>query len=298
MSNVSFVVNGQSEEPPQGGGLSSGLANDQREESSGLNTAPPSTVQPILICLLGGFLLLKRGQPVTLRHGGKTEALLSHLAIQNGHRSFRDTLLHALWPDDDVSMASQSLHSLVHSLHKSIGNCIGGAHLIVHNEGRYQLNVEAGVGVDTARFDALSEAGDRQYRVGDLALAMGTYRYAIALYRGDLSVDVNADTHGLMERERLRARYLTLLARLADFHFGLRDYDACLGYARRLLTRDPCREDAHRLVMRCHVRRGERAEALRHYRLCENVLRFEFDAAPESATTALFDQVRLDPAAI
>lgn len=50
--------------------------------------------------------------------------------------------------------------------------------------------------------------------------------------------------------------------------------------------------------MRCYVRQGERAEALRQYRLCESVLRVEFDALPEPATTALFAQIRLDPGSV
>ena len=98
-----------------------------------------------------------------------------------------------------------------------------------------------------------------------------------------------------MERERLRARYLTLLAHLADYHYGAGNHEVCLDYAWRLLACDPCREDAHRLIMRCYVRQGERAEALRHYRLCVDILRAEFKAAPEAATTTLFEQIRLDP---
>ena len=37
-----------------------------------------------------------------------------------------------------------------------------------------------------------------------------------------------------LERERLRARYLTLLTHLADHHFSAGDYAACLDYAREL----------------------------------------------------------------
>ncbi|NTU64270.1 MAG: alpha/beta hydrolase, partial [Chloroflexi bacterium] len=69
-------------------------------------------------------------------------------------------------------------------------------------------------------------------------------------------------------------------------------------YASRLLTVDPCREDAHRLAMRCYARRGERAQALRQYQVCETVLRSEFDAVPEPATRQLFDQIRLSPASV
>jgi len=46
--------------------------------------------------------------------------------------------------------------------------------------------------------------------------------------------------------------------------------------------------------MQCYVRQGERAEALHQYRVCVETLHAEFDAAPETATTMLFEQIRLD----
>jgi DNA-binding SARP family transcriptional activator len=255
----------------------------------------------ILIRLLGGFLLLKGDQPITLRNRGKTEALLSHLAIQHDYRAARDTLLHALWPTGDPHLTGQSLHSLVHNLHKLVGDALGGAHPVVYDEGHYRLNIEAGITIDVSIFDALADAGDHQYQLGHKEAAVGQYAHAVELYRGDLwfhAADVSADMQALLEGERLRARYLTLLARLADYHYSIRDYPICLAHAWSLLSRDPWREDAHRLVMRCHVQQGERAEALRHYQLCEKILRTELGAAPETATRALFEQIRFDPAGL
>jgi DNA-binding SARP family transcriptional activator len=259
------------------------------------NGAVGSPHTAISICLLGGFLLLRRGQPVALRHRGKAEALLSLLAIQHGYRAARDTLLHALWPTADPNLNGQSLHSLVHSLHKLIGDALGGARPILYDEGYYRLNIEAGIAVDVAIFDALADAGDQQYQLGNVTIAVANYGRAVELYRGDLWVhagDANADMQALLEGERLRARYLTLLARLSDYHYAARDYASCLSYAWSLLSRDPWREDAHRLVMHCHVRQGERAEALRHYQLCERILRTELGAAPETATRELFERIR------
>jgi DNA-binding SARP family transcriptional activator len=251
---------------------------------------------PILICLLGRFRLLKAGQPILLRGGGKTQALLGYLGLQDNHRIPRETLLQRLWPSSEASLACQSLHSLVYSLHKLIGDAIGGAAPVLHDEGYYRLNIEAGVGVDVAGFDTLVKAGNQQIGAGNLATAITAYSGAVALYRGDLCMGTDVQT--LVERERLRARYLSLLAHLADYHYRESTYIACQEYAWRLLGCDPCREDAHRLLMRCYVRQGERAEALRHYRLCMDILRAEFEAAPETATTILFEQIRLNPGSI
>src|SRR5205085_11361490 len=126
--------------------------------------------------------------------------------------------------------------------------------------------------------------------------AVTAYCRAANLYRGDLTLA--SDGQAIVERERLRARYLTLLTRLAAHFYRTGDYSACLEYLWRLLARDPYREDAHRLVMRGYVRRGERAAALRHYQLCADILRTECGVEPEQATLQLLEQVRSQPGSI
>jgi len=263
-------------------------------EQQMLAGSPPDEAPwPILICLLGNFRLLQNGQPIAIPCGGKIETLLGRLGRQFDHRVPRSVLVDLLWPVSDSALAHQSLNSLVYSLHKLIGDALGGAAAILHEGGHYRLNIDAGVGVDVACFDAWADTGDQQMRAGDLARAATSYRQSVSLYRGDLAVET--DIGSVLERERLRSRFLSLLGYLADERYRAGDYSACLAQAWCLLGHDPCREDAHRVVMRCYMRRGERAAALRHYHVCERILHTEFDAAPEPATTALFDQIRLRP---
>jgi len=248
--------------------------------------------RPVMICMLGAFAVVKEGLPLPVRSGGKTEAVLSTLALRRRRRVPREVLLTEVWPEAELDLSGQALNSLLHSLRKLLGPALAGASPVLCVQGAYQLNLAAGVGIDFDRFDELADAGDEQAR-SDIARAVATYERAINLYSGDL----HAGDHqpAIVERERLRARYLTLLARSASFYYEEHDIESCLHLALRLLEHDPCREDAYRLVMRCHVLRGERAQALRQYRLCEQMLRGEFDAAPEAATSALYEQIRLEP---
>lgn len=248
---------------------------------------------PVMICLLGDFRLLRHGRVMPLPSGGKAESLVMSLAYHHDGSIARDALLALLWPNHDPILAGQSLNSLVYTLRKQWDNALDGAPLVLHGDGCYRLNVDAGVGVDVACFKALLDQGDHQLQANDLTAAMASYSRAADLYRGDLCS--GSDLHAAIERERLRAAYLTMLAQLADYHYAAARYPTALAYANRLLLTEPCREDAHRLIMRCYVRLGERAQALRQYRLCQQVLRLEFDAAPEHATTALYEQARLDP---
>jgi DNA-binding SARP family transcriptional activator len=248
---------------------------------------------PVEVRLLGSFSLLKAGQPVQARGGSKTEALLSALALGWKEGVRREALLCTLWPESEAALASQSLHTLVYSLHTLLGDVMGGAAPVVSRGGAYRLNLEAGISVDLARFEAWAREGDRLRRSDDLSAARLAYEQAVGLYRGDLCG--GSDLSAAIERERLRALYLTLTARLANFYAQLGEPVAALAHALRVLQCDPCREDAHRLAMQCYVRVGERAQALRQYQLCARILRAEFDMAPEPTTLALFDLVRLAP---
>jgi DNA-binding SARP family transcriptional activator len=252
--------------------------------------------RPLMICLFGGFRVLQSGREVPLRAGGKSAILLSSLAIRERYRASRESLLGTLWPDTDEARSMHSLSSLIHGLRQTFGDALGGESPVIHAAGGYELNVGAGVGVDVADYEAFVQAGERQVGAGDVDSAVSSWLRAVALYRGDLeAVD---DLRMVVERERLRATYLTLLGSLADSEFGKGRYRPALAYALRLLSHDPCREDAHRLVMRCHVRLGERAQAWRQYRTCQRILAAEFEAFPELSTKALFDRVRLDPASV
>ena len=249
----------------------------------------------IFVRLLGAFRLYKNGLPVTVRVKGRTELLLASLAMRCGEGVPREVILDEVWPAAEPALAGQALNSLVYALRKSLGDAIDGQPPVIVANGAYYLNLDAGVTVDIARFDTLARTGDRMLQEHSTE-AMSYYRRAIGLYGGDLLI---GDGHqSLIERERLRARYLRLLARCASHDYEAGDLDSCLESALLLLEHDPCREDAHRLVMRCHVLMGERAQAMRQYMLCEQILRTEFDAEPEQATRALFQLVRSDPGSV
>lgn len=248
---------------------------------------------PLTICLLGGFRLVKQGRLIPLRAGSKTEVLLSYLALAPGQRLARERVLATLWPRSEAALAAQSLNTLVYSLHRLVGGVLSGASPVVNFAGDYRLNQEAGVAVDVAIFDAAADAGERQARAGDHDAAWRSYGEAVRLYSGDLHV--GSEVAHLIERERLRARYLGLRARLADGCFLVGDLGGALAEAQQILLWDACREDAHRMAMSCYLGLGQRTQALRQYQLCRLALAAEFDAEPEPATDELYELIRSHP---
>jgi len=75
---------------------------------------------------------------------------------------------------------------------------------------------------------------------------------AIGLYSGELLEGLYED-RALRERERLRRLYLNSLARLMRFHKHHQAFEPALACGRRILDRDPLREEIHRAVMRLYL---------------------------------------------
>lgn len=259
-------------------------------------TPPMPSGAAVSLCLLGSVRLFRNGEPLTLRPGGKSEQLLGQLALYARESVSRDALVTTIWPDADGSLAGQALDTLVHAVRRRLADALGGQPPILVRDGRYALNRDAGFVTDLVQFDDAAADGDRSTLMGDTRRALEHYTTAVALYAGDLAF--GSDIVALVERERLRARYLTALSRLADAAFATGALEPALDHAYRLLAHDACREDAHRIVMRCLVRLGYRSQALRQYRVCRDALAIEFDAGPEPATEALYELVRTDPSAV
>jgi DNA-binding SARP family transcriptional activator len=249
---------------------------------------------PVMVSLLGAFDLAAKEARASIG-GGKVESLVTHLALARRRPVQRADLIDRLWPGHDPALAGLSLNNLVYQLNKSAKPLIARMPLIVHDSGSYYLNTGQDIGVDVTYFEIWSARGQQLVSGGALDQGIAVCERALALYRGHLVGD--SDIQTVIERESLRATFLDLLATLADCHIGS-DPARALTYIQRLLTHDPCREDAHRLAMRCYMGQHARTKALRQFQLCGQALRIEFDAEPEQETIALYNQIRLDPASV
>jgi DNA-binding SARP family transcriptional activator len=69
---------------------------------------------------------------------------------------------------------------------------------------------------------------------------------------------------------------------------GRDDLDGAQRALERLLREDACRESAHRLLMRCFARRGQRDLVARQFRRCSARLDSDLEITPSAETVTLF----------
>jgi DNA-binding SARP family transcriptional activator len=249
---------------------------------------PPEKHPQLTVCLLNYFHVEAAGQVIP-SCGPKADALLALLALRRECRAARADVLFGLWPDCDETLAAQNLNSLNSNLKKSLGKYLDGQPPVIAEDGTYRLNIEAGIDIDIACFDALSDNAEHAMRAGTPA-ARVLIDQALAVYRGNLHTRETSDA--LMQFERLRTRFLGLLAWAAAWHAESAEWCEATRLAYRMLAEDECREDAHRILMRALAAQGQRTQALRQFQLCAELLRKAFDAQPEQASQLLYERLR------
>jgi TolB-like protein len=221
------------------------------------------------IALLGLFSLEPPGGTPIGHLGRKSRVLLACLALVPGKVWPREKLMALLWSDRGDDQARASLRQALAELRRSLGD---PSPLRTNNE---TVSLDpALVSVDAPAFEELVKAK----RFADAA----------KLYRGPL-----LDGHGVrdegfddwlrLERTRLHELAITAFHTHAEQQAG----EAAVATARQLLRLEPTREATHRLLMRLHAAAGQRAEALRQYRQCRDILRRELQTEPDAETERL-----------
>jgi DNA-binding SARP family transcriptional activator/predicted ATPase len=221
--------------------------------------------------LLGSLVLRSGGQPLRLPPTSKSQSLLAFLALHRNMPQRRERLIDMYWGERPERSGRRSLSTALWHIRR----CLPDTSILVSDAHAVHLDGHADLWLDAGEFEALVSSADP-----------AALESALDLYRGDL-LEGFYDDWILGERYRLEALFLEALARLMVYYESAGNHQAALARAKRLLARDPLREDAHRLAMRAYCRLGQRHAALEQYHRCQQALLAGLGAELAGETTAL-----------
>ncbi len=116
----------------------------------------------LLVSLLGPTKLTATQRTIPVPGRGKADCLLIGLALLERGAVAREQLVAQLWPDQSATLAGQALNSLTSELNKLCRKHFPCDPLILHEQGYYHFNYEAGVGTDIVQFYASATVGQSQ----------------------------------------------------------------------------------------------------------------------------------------
>ncbi len=207
------------------------------------------------LMLLGApqLVLGGAGRPLDARPA----ALLAYLAAE-GPRP-RSACAALLWPETPPAAARNNLVQLLRRLERAAGRVLIA--------GQPALTLAGDLTADLRAAPTPDEAELLEGLETDFSPAFGEW---LAAWR---------------ERRRA-AQDRELVQAIAALEAG-GELDGAAGLAARRVERDPLDEEAHRLLMRLHHRRGDRAAAMQAYLRLQAVFRLELGEEPSAETARL-----------
>ena len=195
-----------------------------------------------------------------------------------------------LWPHSSARAARNNLNVAVHGLRRSLEVGGPGPH-VVFKDGCYMLSPALDVWFDVAEFEAERERAQHHRRHGPgqepIAEARAGFARMAQLYQGELFADDTAGEWFLSTRRLLEEQFAEALEVIAEEAHASGDEVTCVDTCHRLLTVDPCREPAHRLLMVAYTAQGLYHLAARQYAVCVTSLQEELDVCPSSRYNGL-----------
>lgn len=246
------------------------------------------------VSCLGRFEINSEWGRVQRWHSVKAKSVLQYILNRPREPVIKDVLMETLWPDCSPQAAGNNLKAAIYGLRRTLGQLSQGKEnspYVLFVQGSYLLNPEIELWVDVEEFERHWLAGRLQEREGKGDEAVREYRMAETLYRGDYLEEEPYEEWTLLRRESLKDTYLIILGKLADYSMDTGDYEDCILYCQKIMTKDPCREDAYRRLMRCYSRLGRKNRALRWYQICQKTIQVELDTTPDAATTSLYQKL-------
>ena len=217
--------------------------------------------------------------------GRQGRLVFAHLAYEHLRAVSRDELAEELWPGKAPPSWERSLSALISKLRALLAGLPGVA--LNGSFGHYQLSLPADAWIDV---DAATEAIDHAesaLRAGQPREAWGWAQVAYQISRRSFLMGEEGPWVSL-KRSGLRDVLVRAHECLSEPSVWHTEPEYAVKHARETVALEPFRETGYQLLMQAHAAVGNRAEALRVYERCRNLLSEELGVSPSSQTEAVY----------
>ena len=212
-----------------------------------------------------------------------------YLALHRHRTVHRDEMLSAIWPDDTGDSGLDPILSKLRAVLRGAGLRPGEAGIEVAG-GTIALRLPDDAWVDVeAAANALDEA-EGMVRRNQSSAAWGAANTAVIITRRPLLPGAEAPWIE-SQRSTLRAMQLRALQCLVTVSANNNEPHQAIQHAAEMVQLEPFRETAYQLLMRMHAAAGDRAEALRVFARCRELLRDELGVSPSPQTEAVYLEI-------
>ena len=271
------------------------------EPETTLTGAPLDTSPVLRVYLLGQFRVERRVKNEwkvvdnSILQRRRARALLGCLLSTPARRLGREQAMEQLWPDLDITVASNRLNGAVHELRQILEPELArpaSSRMLRLERDVLELADYTALWVDVEAFENLLKEAD--------ALDMPTHTEQVerlleeaeAFYNGGYLLEELYSEWATHRRDALQRRWVGLLLQLAELRTQRGAFVSAIETLDRLRVADPTNETALQGLMRLLTQLDRRGEALHMYRQHVGMMRREYESEPLPETRALYEALR------
>lgn len=243
---------------------------------------------------LGGFRVWLGDREILEKDWQRANAkrLFQYLITKRKQEIPKEVIQTDLWPELDEDTLDRDFKVALNALTKALEpdrKARTSSFYIIRNGSTYRLNPDSGYQLDSEIFHKLYEDGLKER---DAEIAKQKLEAGYALYKGDFIADNLYEDWAIEERERLQVLYLKGCEKLAHLTLHLQEYEKAIKIAEGIIEKDPCWEEAYRIIMLAYSKLMNRTMALRWYEKCRQNLIEELSVEPMQLTRNLKEQIQ------
>ncbi|HWN31671.1 MAG TPA: AAA family ATPase, partial [Pseudonocardia sp.] len=226
--------------------------------------------------------------------GHQARLVLAYLIVHRNRVVPRAELAEIVWPANRPTGWEGALSTVVSRLRTVLGT-LPGDPLIASGRGRYRFAPPGEAWIDLEQVAEQLDLARQALTGADPLAAADHAARAVELARQPLLAGLDGEWLD-RQRDQLRAAWLVAVETLAQARLAGGEAMAAVGHAEQVVAADPLRETGYQLLINAHLAAGNRAEALRVYQRCRDVLCTELGVDPSPQTEARYlAALRLEP---
>ena len=220
--------------------------------------------------------------------GRQGRLLFAYLVAEQGRPVPRDELAEALWGESPPASWDKALTVVVSKLrHLLLDIGLDGSTALTGAFGCYRLELPEGSWVDVTVATNAAHEAEEALAADDVEQAKTAAALAVSLAQGAF---LPGEEGGWVEERRRELEHVRrrALNALADACLLAGDAAEAVQWAEQAIALAPYSETGYRRLMNAHTAAGNRAEALRVYERCRQLLADELGAYPSPETESIY----------
>ncbi|WP_158582890.1 BTAD domain-containing putative transcriptional regulator [Lysinibacillus yapensis] len=244
--------------------------------------------------LFGPFTMVRNHEEIIQDKEWKREKAkeLFIYLFMNQHRYVsKEEIMNTLWPNSEEQSMNRDFKVAYNACLKVIEPtrlARDESAYIGRKQSMYQLHQNKAFTSDVDDFKRFAARGLEEK---DPAIALEWLLKAASLYKGDLLEDLSSIEWLTREREQLRRTNIMVIERIAQNYTRLKEFQSTIDWAEKLILLEPTWEEGYRLLMLAYYYQNNRAQAVKWYEKCVEVLDDELSIAPMETTNEIFDMI-------